>query len=458
MAYRLALVTAVFLPLVALGARAAETKVKTGGEAEVSIHTYLKDSDPEGAVPGRTEMQLQPHVKVKHGVFTAYVQLQARHDFENFDRSLVRFKDAYLQLRWGGLRVRAGNQVLRWGRMDMRPALDLMTPKDFDELWAPEQIGAPALLLQYGHPSFSATAAWLPFFKPGRYSTSNKHRWNVLLSQPSVGVAGSESFPIHYQEYRDAQTPDDAGVLDSQLGLRLEFFLPAVDLALQGYYGRDLLPTYHEFEGLNGDVMEPNAQDLITFLDQGVDVALTPMFAHKGVVGGDMALVLGPVVVKGELAYTITTDPSQERCDVPDPYLQGTIGAEWIANDLIGDQDLAIRFEVAGDHELPADDVINRDDHCTVPETRTPIRDVNHISVLSFYGNVQWTFVDGLMLDVRGFTGIEGDYLVRIELSTTVRGMVRLGLAGLITGGRDGSFMSYYDRNDRMEFTTTFLF
>ncbi len=455
---RIALLVAL-LPLAAARlASGAEPEIKTGGDAEVSIHTYLKDSEPAGAVPGRSEIRVEPHVKLKHGVFGAFMQIQALHDFENSERSLIRLKDAYVQLRWGGLRVRAGNQVLRWGRMDMRPALDLLTPKDYDELWAPEHIGAPALLLQYGTPSFSAKVAWLPFFRPGQYSTSSSHRWNVLLSQPTVGVAGSESFPIHYLEYRDPQTPDGAGLLDSQLGLRMELFLPALDLGLQGYYGRDLLPTYHEFEGLNGDVMEPTAQDLITFLDQGVDVALTPMFAHKGVVGGDMALVLGPVVVKGELAYTITTDPDHEFCDVPDPYLQGTIGAEWIANDIIGDQDLQLRFEVAGDHELPADDVINRDAHCGVPETQTPIRDVNHISVLSFYGNVQWTFVEGLTLDVRGFAAIEGDYLVRVELSTTLRGMVRLGLAGLITDGRDGSFMSYYDRNDRMEFTSTFLF
>ena len=131
-----------------------------------------------------------------------------------------------------------------------------------------------------------------------------------------------------------------AGEASATLGL------PSIDLGVQGYYGWDLLPTYHRFEGLNGDVMEPTAQDLITFLDEGVEVALIPVFAHKGVVGGDFALVLGRVVVKGEVAYTFTPDAAHERCEVPDPYLQGTVGVEWIANDIVGNQDLQLRFEI----------------------------------------------------------------------------------------------------------------
>ncbi len=443
------------------GAGEAAPTLRFGGELDWSLFGYLRDTDPAGGVPGRNQIQVQPHLKARYGKLGATVEIQFRHDFLDPERSRILLKDAYAQARWGGFKIRAGNQVIRWGRMDMRPALDLLTPRDYDELWNPERLASPALLLSYGHPSVAVSVAWLPTFTPSRYPVGDHHRWQVLRAQPELGVAGSETFPIHYREYRDPEVTGDPPFLDGQYGARLELFLPRIDLGVQGYYGRDLLPTYHRFEGLNGDVMEPTAQDLITFLDEGVDVALIPVFAHKGVVGGDFALVLGRVVVKGEVAYTFTPDAAHERCDVPDPYLQGTVGVEWIANDLIGTQDLQVRFEVAGDHELPPSDdgVINRDDHCDVPATATPIVDMNHLSVLAFYGNVQWGFSDHVALDLRGFVGIEGDYLLRTELSYTARDRLRLGLGLLLLGGFvDDRFMTHYDRNDRVEFSATYLF
>jgi len=442
-----------------------QATLKLTGEVDWDLYYYFRDSDPSGAVRGRNQIRFEPRLKAKVGVVGAAVQLQLRHDFLDPDRSRILFKDAYAQVRWGGFQVRAGNQVIRWSRMDMRPSLDVLTPKDYDELWAPERLAAPALMLKYAHPNIALSAVWLPTFVPARYSVSYDHRWNVLLSQPHVGVADDVSFPIHYLDYEDPQVlvggeRKEPKFLDSQYGMRLEFFFPRIDLAVTGYYGRDQLPTYHHFVGLNGDVIDPSAQDLITFIEEGIEVELTPIHAHKGVIGGDMALVLGPVVVKGELSYHVTADAKHDRCDIHDPYLMGTVGVEWLATDLVGKQDLQVRFEVAGDHELPPsdDDVINRDAHCEVPKTETPIRDVNHLSVLGFYGNIQWYFSDDVMLDLRGFGGIEGDYLARAELALTVRDRVRLGLAGLITGGYKGSFMNSYTRNDRIEFSTTYMF
>jgi len=439
--------------------------LKITGEVDWDLFFYLRDSDPPGAVRGRNQIRFEPRLKAKVGKVSAAVQLQLRYDFLDPDRSRILLKDAYAQLRWGGFQLRAGNQTIRWSRMDMRPTLDLLTPKDYDELWAPERLAAPALLLKYAHPNVAFSAAWLPTFVPSHYSVADQHRWNVLLPQPHVGVIDDVTADIHYEQYNDREMlrPGDDGdyaFLDSQYGARLEFFFPVVDLALTGYWGRDQLPTYHNFDITNGDIVNPSAPDLFTFLGEGIKVDLTPVYAHKGVIGGDMALVLGPVVVKGELAYTITADWKHERCDIHDPYLQGTLGVEWLATDLVGKQDLQIRFEVAGDHELPPSDdgVINRDDYCDVPATETPIRDVNHISVLGFYGNIQWYFLDDLVLDIRGFGGIEGDYLARVELAVTVRDRVRLALAGLVTGGYKGSFMDAFERNDRIEFSTTYLF
>jgi len=440
--------------------------LRFSGEVDWDLFWYARSASwepvagqPTDAVQGRNQVRFEPALKAKYGRVSAAVQLQLRHDFLDTERSRILLKDAWAQARFGGLKIRAGNQVLRWGRMDMRPALDLLTPRDYDELWDAERLAAPALLLQYGHPSVAISFAWLPTFVPSRFPVASHHRWNVLLSQPHEGVAGDVTFPINYIEYREPKAGGSDGFLDSQLGLRVELFLPRLDLGLQGYYGRDLLPSYHEFEGLDGDVYEPMAQDLVNFVD-GVDLAVRPVHARKGVVGGDAALVLGPVVLKGELAYTITADPSRDACEIPDPFLQGTFGVEWIANDLIGDQDLQIRVEVAGDHELPASDdgVSNRIYACDAPATVTPIIDVNHLSVLAVYGNIRWGFTDDLVLDIRGFAAIEGDYLVRAELSYTARGHVRFGLAGLLTGGADDAFMHAYERNDRVEFSATYMF
>lgn len=84
----------------------------------------------------------------------------------------VEAREAYLDLRLGPLDVRAGRQIIVWGRADgINPTdslsakdLTLLTPDDDDQ-----RLGTTAVRARYYLGDFGVTAVWSPEFRPHRF-------------------------------------------------------------------------------------------------------------------------------------------------------------------------------------------------------------------------------------------------------------------------------------------------
>lgn len=437
-------------------------------------YEVVRDGTQEYAT-SRNQVLFQPRLKARWNDVGAVAEVQLRHDFSDPSRSRILLKELYADLRIGGFYAAAGNQAIRWGRMDVFSPLDVLTPRDFEDPFLAEPLAAPAIQLKYSLPFLSVQAVLMPGFVPSRYPVFAPARYDVLIPQPRAvhQPGGDFQIPTVYEAMAapaltpadDPDPDDEVAPLEAQVGLRLEVSGAPGDLAAYVYRGRDRLPSWFGY-----DILNASGIDDFTLVTAGeADVALTPWHQKVTVVGLDGDLVLGPVVVKGEAAWTRTEDPGAEDCSVDDPYLKWAAGAEVMKNDIGGGVGLAVRVEATGDHELPSAESGGRNTEglCLDDEVFPDILlyDPKHLNALAFGGQVLWTFTPSLQLDLRGFGSIEKDWMFRAEARYTFQEKLRIAAAAMLVGGseegisgeRPGYFWWYRD-NDRLELSVAYLF
>jgi hypothetical protein len=174
-------------------------------------------------------------------------------------------REAFVNVTAGPLEVRAGRQIIAWGRADGINPTDNLTGQDLT-LLAPDdsdrRLGATSVKVSYFLRDVSATVIWIPEFRSHRV--------------PLPPVAGD--LPSSTSRW----TPE-------QVAFRVEQTGRAVDWSLSAYSGFDLSP------------------------DLGLDLAgAAPQLTLKAhrirVVGGDAAGNVGSYGLRAEAAYVRTDD------------------------------------------------------------------------------------------------------------------------------------------------------
>ena len=191
-------------------------------------------------------------------------------------------REAYVDLRLGRLDVRAGRQILAWGRADgVNPTdnlsgqnLTLLVPDDVDR-----RLGTTAVRASYYLGDVSLTGVWLPEFRAHEFS---------LPAPPGVWFV------------RDA--PRWPG---NQWALRAEQTGRTVDWSVSYFKGRDTSPD----------------------LDVGAG-AIRLSHHRLRVLGGDMAANLGRFGLRAEAAYVRTEDTDGLDPSVKNPFVFVVAGAD----------------------------------------------------------------------------------------------------------------------------------
>lgn len=206
-------------------------------------------------------------------------------------------REGYGELAVGRFELRAGKQIVAWGRADELNPTDVITPKDY-LLLLPEgqsgyRYGVTALKADYFvTPSWRAVGIWVPIFSPSL----------IPLDVPA-GVRLRERLP-------------DLGLHGSSVGAKLDRSGGKLDASLAYYYGFNLLPEIR-VDSVAGDPDGGTAH---------ADVALVHPRRH--VVGADFATALGRFGYRGEVAYVHTGNQDGQRVDDVTPYLYYVLGIE----------------------------------------------------------------------------------------------------------------------------------
>jgi len=193
-------------------------------------------------------------------------------DFSWFDRTRQRPLFAIRQVgatyTRGKLTVEAGKQLIRWGKTDILTPTDRFAPRDFLNVVDNEFLPVTAARLTYGTQSDTVDLVFEPRLTPSRIPLLNQ-RWGT---------------PIPLQE----ASPDFPAA--PQYGARWNHIGAAAEYSLSFYNGFDHLPLFR---------LQPN-------------FAVQRFYPQLRMYGADAAVPLGPVTVKAEAAYFISTDPQSD--------------------------------------------------------------------------------------------------------------------------------------------------
>jgi len=198
-----------------------------------------------------------------------------------------KFREGYLDLRFGAFDIRLGRQIIAWGRADQINPTDNLTPRNFTLLVpedADERSGTTGARVVYHVAGLSLTGVVLPTFEPHV----------IPLQRPPTGSTLHERLP---------------GDPVTQGAFKIEQTGGRVDWSLSYFDGFDLFPD------LGIDTVRPTGVDLL-------------LRHHRiRVAGADAAAALGPYTVRGEVAYTFT---EHERAgdQIKSPFLFLVLGAD----------------------------------------------------------------------------------------------------------------------------------
>ncbi len=178
----------------------------------------------------------------------------------------------------GKLTAEVGKQFVRWGKADILNPTDRFAPRDYLNVVETDFLPITAARLTYGGQADSIDVVWSPRFTPSRTPLFGE-RWAAL---PQEIVARD----------RGARIPggQQAGARWNHIGRRVEY-------SLSFYEGYNHLPLI-------------DAALVQSFPPQ---VFIVREFPKLRMYGFDSALPLGPVTIKGELAYFGSSTPKADE-------------------------------------------------------------------------------------------------------------------------------------------------
>lgn len=269
----------------------------------------------------------------------------------------ARLLDAWIDAHVFGLDVRAGNQFVPWGRVDVLSPGNVWNPLDlrdpFGEADALPLVPVPALRVD-ARPAewLGASLVWQPFFVPMRADLLGTDQ--ALLGPGAPASLRALAAPLARMFGPDAVVGIDAPVIGgaprqnldaSQLGARLTAAFGDAEVGLTGFYGLSKLPTLRLSPELRAAIEAgPEAT--------GEWLAVAGALAEGRTVFGleyernaqlvaDVQLPAGELLVQGELGWAprrallrLDDDECRATCTVHRGVVQGAVQVERVQDDL----------------------------------------------------------------------------------------------------------------------------
>ena len=461
---------------------AGPAEVRVSGFAAFDYHQYVLDL-PE-AVRATTMVRLAPRVRARYKFVRAVAEVEFRHDFGDPGRGgRVIVREAAVGLQKDGLRLEGGALQERWGKMDVASPTDNFSAPDYEELFFPEPLPLPGILIGYARGPVSVKGVFVPAFRPARFRASAPSRWDMTRflpqtqSVPLPPPAGDYDVPLVYDEFSPGDTTGSAAAIAKGFegGVRVDLFLPSADVGISFATVHDRLPTWTDFQAKN---------DLAAFFLEGGDaldriearLRIDAKHARLLVPGFDIAVNAGPLVFRGELAGFLTEDMGHETCLIDDPYVKYAVGVELMLQNIVGNFDLAVRAQYNGDVEIrkDGDDVLNADEDCTIisfdesareaplasdyESGATAVGAIRHPYKHAAYWNVNLGFTDEFSLDLRGFVSGRGDVLFTGKFAYVFVDRFELSAGWMVIRGAEGTLFAPYGDNHRIEAGFRYVF
>jgi hypothetical protein len=275
---------------------------------------------------------------------------------------------------------------------------------------------------------------WAPVFEPDVFSLRPENRWSALPETGQVPGLGPARL-----RFREGSRREPSQTLASgEVGIRLNGSARGWDWAGMYYYGYDRLPTLIRQEVARVDPAAGEAT-----------ITLFPVHKRIHVFGGDVATAVAGWGLRGEAAYTLTSDAGAEDPRVDDPYLRLVAGVDRTFSRIPVGQSLFAILQYAVDTELPQ----------RGPSNQREIVSLRHAFRHALLLNSTWKYTEFIRLNVKGLVNLEeGDYVLQSELAWQPFDAMTLTLGGDVVGGGRSTFFGAFRDNDRVRVSVSYRF
>jgi hypothetical protein len=213
------------------------------------------------------------------------------------DRSFD-LREGYARFRGEYLDITAGRQIISWGVADGINPTDKLCPKDMTIVSSDRddrRLGVLALKGDLYLGDHVLTGVWQPVF------TDSKFRLSDLPDEAEIFI-------------EDVQLPENK-LSNSAVALKWAAIFGRTDVSASFFYGWDTVPDIIFKEAVTDD--------------DGTRVTVTPVFNRIQNYGADFASVLGPVILRGEGAYTHVLERGTRSPGRQKSQAQWIVGPEW---------------------------------------------------------------------------------------------------------------------------------
>jgi hypothetical protein len=278
------------------------------------VHVPANKRDDSAATFGSSDKYLMATTELKLDAFftdtvSAFVNLRYRlkdddrgpdpagYIGEDADRDFD-VREAYFQWRGPWLDVTAGQQIIVWGAADGFNPTGKVWPKDFTIVSTDRddrRLGVPALKGDVYLGAYTFTGIWQPFFVDAKFRLSS------LPEEAEITI-------------NDPDLPEDE-LSNSNAAVKLAAAYGATDLSVSYFYGWDPYP----------DII----LDRAVLSDENTEVWVTPVYNRIENYGMDFSAVLGPIILRGEAAYTRVKERGERSVGRRKSEIAWIVGPEW---------------------------------------------------------------------------------------------------------------------------------
>lgn len=206
----------------------------------------------------------------------------------------------YTSSFWG---LRIGRQKAAWGKADGIDITNVLCPSDMSSFAAMTgddgKLAVDAIRLSFSGISFTADAWWIPFFTPAALPLNEGNSLRKFIVPASVDYPlPAMNTTLHLPVIINHFEKPELAIWNGEYGLKLSGYFSALDLSLYGFYGWDDIPLLDYKITLGEPVIPSNPA---TALPEGIVVS--GQYKRMAMVGADMALPIGPTVLRLETAF-----------------------------------------------------------------------------------------------------------------------------------------------------------
>lgn len=236
--------------------------------------------------------------KIKHSNAFMFADIRLRDGFKFGEPTLeFQLKELYTGYSGEKMDILLGNQIVNWGRTDGFNPTNCITPKDYFFLTGePDDQNLSNFMLRFKYrftSQIEIDLITIPVYSPSIY------RYELF----DLGESA---------QFTDIALPKQS-FDNSSLAARLNFELSKIGFSVSWFRGYN--PDY----GFNVENIDMSTGSPI------ITNAATPYL--KNMIGADISAALNSWILRGELAYHLTTD-YEEKMHIPNPDLQYVAGIE----------------------------------------------------------------------------------------------------------------------------------